>query len=71
MLAGRIVFAEHLPASASGLMRGLGFAGAVLGATLLAATGHGEHPRPAKNHRRASGLAAPPLAGELRSGQGH
>ncbi len=37
--AGVIVFAEHLPAGVPGLVRGLGFAGAVLGAALLAGTG--------------------------------
>lgn len=39
ILAGLIVFAEHMPVGAAGILRGLGFAGAVLGATLLAATG--------------------------------
>ena len=39
ILAGLIVFSEHMPAGAAGVLRGLGFAGAVLGATLLAATG--------------------------------
>ena len=38
ILAGLIVFSEHMPAGAAGLLRGLGFAGAVLGATLLAAS---------------------------------
>jgi len=39
ILAGLIVFAEHMPGGTAGIMRGLGFAGAVLGATLLAANG--------------------------------
>ena len=44
ILAGLMVFAEHMPASTAGLLRGLGFAGAVLGATLLAATRDAERP---------------------------
>jgi hypothetical protein len=48
ILAGLIIFAEHMPGGAAGLLRGFGFAGAVLGATLLAAAGRvGEHPAPA------------------------
>jgi hypothetical protein len=44
ILAGLTVFAEHMPASTAGLMRGLAFAGAALGAALLAVTGRGERP---------------------------
>lgn len=36
ILAGLTIFAEHLPGGAAGILRGLGFGGAVLGATLLA-----------------------------------
>ena len=36
ILAGLTIFAEHMPGGAAGILRGLGFAGAVLGATLLA-----------------------------------
>jgi hypothetical protein len=39
ILAGLIVFAEQMPGGAAGALRGLGFAAAVLGAALLAATG--------------------------------
>src|ERR1017187_1488017 len=39
ILAGLTVFAERMPGGPAGIARGLGFAGAVLGATLLAATG--------------------------------
>jgi hypothetical protein len=38
ILAGLTVFSERMPGGAAGLLRGLGYAGAVLGATLLAAT---------------------------------
>jgi hypothetical protein len=39
IIAGLIVFAEHVPGGVAGVARGFGFAGAVMGATLLAATG--------------------------------
>ena len=48
ILAGLMVFSEHMPGGAAGLLRGLGFAGAVLGATLLAATGRTGSPGPAE-----------------------
>jgi membrane-bound ClpP family serine protease len=44
ILGGLLIFAEHMPGGAAGLLRGLGFAGTVLGATLLAATSHAERP---------------------------
>ncbi len=44
ILAGLIVFGEQVPGGGAGIMRGLGFTGAVLGATLLAATGRTEAP---------------------------
>lgn len=46
ILAGLIVFSEQMPWSAAGVLRGLGFAGAVLGATLLAASGRVNQPTP-------------------------
>lgn len=39
ILAGLIVFTEQMPGGAAGALRGLGFAAAVLGAAVLAATG--------------------------------
>jgi hypothetical protein len=51
ILAGLTVFSEHVPGSAAGVLRGLGFAGAVLGASLLAATSRAEHPAPARQPR--------------------
>jgi hypothetical protein len=39
IVAGFVVFHEQMPAGLPGALRGLGFAGAVLGAALLAATG--------------------------------
>jgi hypothetical protein len=51
ILAGLIVFTEQMPGGAAGLLRGLGFAGAVIGATLLAATSRVEHPAPVAETR--------------------
>ena len=48
ILAGLIVFAEHMPGGPAGIARGLGFVGAVLGATLLAATGRAGAPAAAR-----------------------
>ena len=39
ILAGLTIFAEHMPGGAAGVLRGLGFAGVVLGAAPLAAAG--------------------------------
>ncbi len=36
ILAGLTIFAEHMPGGAAGIIRGIGFGGAVLGAALLA-----------------------------------
>ncbi len=47
ILAGLTVFAERMPAGVAGVSRGLGFAAAVLGAGLLAATGRAGAPGPA------------------------
>lgn len=44
ILAGLTVFSEQMPGGAAGVMRGLGFAGAVLGATLLAAASRVKQP---------------------------
>ncbi len=46
ILAGLIVFAEHMPGGVAGVVRGVGFAGAVLGGTLLAATSQEGSPVP-------------------------
>jgi hypothetical protein len=47
ILAGLIVFSEHLPGGVAGILRAVGFVGTVLGATLLAATGRWGAPSPA------------------------
>jgi len=72
ILAGLIVFAEPMPGGAAGVLRGLGFAGAVAGGTLLAATGRAGGPapqagpahlpvaEPARPAVRPAGLAAEP-----------
>ena len=39
IVAGFVVFHEHMPGGLAGILRGLGFAAAVLGAALLAGTG--------------------------------
>jgi hypothetical protein len=44
ILAGVTIFAEHLPAGAVGVARGLGFAAVVAGATALAVTGRAGRP---------------------------
>jgi len=46
ILAGLTVFAEHMPGGLAGALRAAGFAGAVLGGTLLAATSRDESPVP-------------------------
>jgi hypothetical protein len=51
ILAGLTVFSEQMPGSAAGVMRGLGFAGAVLGATLLAAASRVKQPAQAGEPR--------------------
>ena len=43
IVAGFAVFGEHMPGGLPGVLRGLGFAGAVLGAALLAGTGRLGH----------------------------
>ena len=54
ILAGLTVFAEHMPGGPAGIARGLGFAGAVLGATLLAATGRAAAPAAARPAGRST-----------------
>jgi hypothetical protein len=51
ILAGLIVFSEQMPGSAAGVLRGLGFAGAVLGAALLAATRRVKETTPVRETR--------------------
>ena len=49
ILAGLTVFGEHMPGGVPGVLRGLGFASAVLGAAMLARPGppdHEEHSPP-------------------------
>jgi hypothetical protein len=49
ILAGLTVFGEHMPGGVPGVLRGLGFASAVLGAAMLARPGppdHEEHSQP-------------------------
>jgi hypothetical protein len=66
ILAGLMVFSESLPAGAAGLLRGIGFAGAVLGATLLAAAGQGERP-PFVGEPRPVRAGARPVVAQARS----
>jgi hypothetical protein len=66
ILAGLLVFAERMPEGAAGFLRGLGFAGAVLGATLLAATNHTERPLSAGEARSVTGEVRS-MVGEARS----
>jgi hypothetical protein len=55
ILAGLTLFAEQMPGSGAGVLRGLGFAGTVLGATLLAATSRVKQPAPARETRSVPG----------------
>lgn len=52
VLAGLTIFAEHMPGGTAGVLRGLGFAGAVLGAALLAAA---PRPEAARKTRQRNG----------------
>ncbi len=54
ILAGLTIFAEHMPGGVAGILRGLGFAGAVLGGALLAATGSEGGPSQAGDEHLAS-----------------
>jgi len=63
ILAGLTIFAEHMPGGAAGILRGLGFAGAVLGATLLAGVrgrGRSRSVCADQRHRQAQATTAPP-----------
>jgi hypothetical protein len=51
IFAGLTVFSEQVPGSAAGVLRGVGFAGAVLGASLLAASSRAKQPAPARQPR--------------------
>lgn len=51
ILAGLTVFSEQVPGSAAGVLRGLGFAAAVVGASLLAATSRAKQPAVARQPR--------------------
>ncbi len=48
IMAGLTVFAEHMPGGLAGAVRAAGFAGAVLGGTLLAAASRDESPVPVR-----------------------
>jgi hypothetical protein len=68
IIAGLAIFAEQMPAGPAGLLRGLGFTGAVVGATLLASAGPARQPAPETEvcspSRRGSPEPAPgPAAG--------
>lgn len=58
IIAGLIIFSEHMPGGTAGLLRGLGLAGAVLGAALLAAVGHAERPLTADAVQSAEAVQA-------------
>ena len=60
ILAGLVIFAEHMPGGAAGVLRGLGFAGAVAGAALLAGARQ-------PDEARLAGAAAPAAEGTGRS----
>ncbi|HEY6275700.1 MAG TPA: hypothetical protein VIX86_05160 [Streptosporangiaceae bacterium] len=55
ILAGITIYAEHMPGGIPGILRGFGFAGAVLGAAMLARPGppaHDDSSRPGNGHQR-------------------
>ena len=68
IMAGLIVFSERMPGGGAGLLRGLGLAGAVVGATLLAASGRTDAPGPAEQHPGPAGPQALPGEGDLLAG---
>jgi hypothetical protein len=60
IVAGFVVFDEHLPGGLPGALRALGFAGAVLGAALLAATGRLDKPStPDSDEAHRPGVTTP------------
>jgi hypothetical protein len=60
ILAGLTVFAEHLPAGVPGVLRGLGFASAVLGAAMLARRGPPGQDTSSRPRQRHLCQGAPP-----------
>jgi hypothetical protein len=58
ILAGLTVFSEQVPGSTAGVLRGLGFAGAVVGASLLAATSRVRPKDPARLSDRVAGRSS-------------
>jgi hypothetical protein len=59
IVAGFVVFHEHMPSGLPGALRALGFAGAVLGAALLAGSGRlGKPNRPDSDEARRPGVTA-------------
>lgn len=55
IVAGIVVFDEHMPGGLPGVLRGLGFAGTLLGAALLAGmgrSGNADTPNSDEAHRR-------------------
>ncbi len=78
ILAGLIIFAEHLPGGVPGILRGLGFTSAILGAAMLARRGspdHDDSTRPGKRHRRQAhatfqGNELSPDPGDVSAGTG-
>jgi hypothetical protein len=59
IVAGFVVFHEHLPSGLAGAVRALGFAGAVLGAALLAGSGRLDKPNtPDSDEARRPGVSA-------------
>jgi len=61
IVAGLIVFSEQVPGGAYGVLRGLGFAGAVLGAALLARPGGPDEATPERPDGSAHPGAAAPV----------
>lgn len=78
ILAGPIIFAEHLPGGVPGILRGLGFTSAILGAAMLARHGppdHDDSTHPGKRHRRQARATFPgnelsPDPGDVSPGTG-
>jgi len=78
ILAGLIIFAEHLPGGVPGILRGLGFTSAILGAAMLARRGppdHDDSTRPGRRRRRQAratfqGNELSPDPGDVPAGTG-
>jgi hypothetical protein len=79
ILAGLTVFAEHMPGGVPGILRGLGFTSAVLGAAMLARRGppdHDDSSPPGKRHQRPAratfqGNELSPDPSDVSAGTGH